>query len=87
METICIKVDKELARAIEEYMKKKHYNTKTEFFRQAIREKMSELELEEAFKAIEKFRKNNPRRTTDADLRRVREELAKELEKEMSQED
>ena len=38
METICVKMEKDLAKNIEKTMKKNNYVTKTEFVREAIRE-------------------------------------------------
>lgn len=82
METVSIKMEKEFAKNIEKAMKQNNYTTKTEFIREAIREKISKLEMKKIFKEIEEFRRDNPRKTTNEDLHRVREELAKELEKE-----
>ena len=43
METICIKLDKKLLEKIDEYVKKYHYTTRSEFMRAAIREKIKKL--------------------------------------------
>lgn len=89
METLCIKLEKGLAKNMEKFMKKHNYATKTEFVRETIRNaiqpKISKREMEEIFKEIGEFRKNNKRRTTDEDLRRVREELAKKWEKDLKE--
>ena len=44
MENISLKLEKEFRKAIEEIMKKHNYMTKTEFIREAIREKIKKLE-------------------------------------------
>ncbi|HKZ34001.1 MAG TPA: ribbon-helix-helix domain-containing protein [Candidatus Nanoarchaeia archaeon] len=44
MENISLKLEKEFLKAIEGVMKKHNYMTKTEFIREAIREKMKKLE-------------------------------------------
>jgi len=83
METVCIKLDKSLAKAIEEYMKKNHYVTKTEFFRESARKRIEDQKMkEEALRNIRKYYGSSKTKTTDEDLRRVREEIAKEWEKE-----
>ena len=44
MENISLKLEKEFRKAMEEIMKKHNYMTKTEFIREAIRDKIKELE-------------------------------------------
>ncbi len=85
METLSIKLEKGLAKNMKEYMKEHNYATKTEFVREAIRNKISELEMKEIFKEIDEFRKNNKRRTTDEDLHRAREKVSRELEEEFKE--
>jgi metal-responsive CopG/Arc/MetJ family transcriptional regulator len=81
METICIKIDKNLARDMEKFMKKKRYSTKTELIREAIRDKMSEYEKKEAVEWLRKLSGSSKKNTTDKQVHRVRERLAKEYEK------
>ena len=47
MENISLKLEKEFLKAIEAVMKKHNYMTKTEFIREAIREKIKKLEEKE----------------------------------------
>lgn len=47
METVCIKVEKEFVRRIEKMMKVHHYVTKTEFIRDALREKLRQFAMED----------------------------------------
>ena len=48
MENISLKLEKEFLKAIEAVMKKHNYMTKTEFIREAIREKIKKLEEKES---------------------------------------
>ncbi len=48
MDSISLKLEKEFRKAMEEIMKKHNYMTKTEFIREAIREKMKELQGKES---------------------------------------
>lgn len=82
MQVLNIKIEESILKEIDKTLKKHRYSTRTEFVREALREKMSKLEMQELFKGLEEFRRHNKRKTTDADLHRVRGELAKELEKE-----
>jgi len=47
MENISLKLEKEFLKVIEAVMKKHNYMTKTEFIREAIREKIKKLEEKE----------------------------------------
>jgi metal-responsive CopG/Arc/MetJ family transcriptional regulator len=47
MENISLKLEKEFLKAIEAVMKKHNYMTRTEFIREAIREKIKKLEEKE----------------------------------------
>ena len=48
MENISLKLEKEFLKVIEAVMKKHNYMTRTEFIREAIREKMKKLEEKES---------------------------------------
>ncbi|MEK6840783.1 MAG: ribbon-helix-helix domain-containing protein [Nanoarchaeota archaeon] len=48
MENISLKLEKEFLKAIEAVMKKHNYMTRTEFIREAIREKVKKLEEKES---------------------------------------
>lgn len=47
MENISLKLEKEFLKTIKDVMKKHNYMTKTEFIREAIREKIKKLEEKE----------------------------------------
>ena len=51
MEAVSLKMDGEFLEDIEKTMRKHRYSTKTEFIREAIRDKIKELEDEELFRA------------------------------------
>lgn len=53
MENISLKLEKEFLKTIENVMKKHNYMTKTEFIREAIREKVKKLEEKELVKEKE----------------------------------
>lgn len=82
METISIKMEANFASEVEKTMKKHHYTTKTEFIREAIRDKIKELEKEEAIMRLKKMYGASKRKTTDEDLHRARQKAFEELEKE-----
>ena len=47
MEQVCLRLEGDFLSALERIMKKNRYSTKTEFIREAIREKMRQLEERE----------------------------------------
>mgnify|MGYP001574587076 CR=1 FL=1 len=81
METVSLKLEDKFLHDIEKSMKKHRYSTKTEFIREAIREKLSDLEKEEILKGIVKLKGLSKHRTTDEQLHKAREKIAKMLEK------
>ena len=81
MENVSIKLDEEFLKNMESFMRKHNYMTKTEFIRQAIRDKIQELEKEEALKAIDKIAGSSKRKTTDKQLHAIREKAFEELER------
>ena len=60
MENISLKLEKEFLKAIENVMKKHNYMTKTEFIREAIREKMKKLEEKEMISHITGSERKGP---------------------------
>jgi len=69
-----------LLEEMDKTLRKHRYSTRTEFVRDAIREKLSELEKEKMLKALAKIVGSSKRRTTDEELHRAREKAVKMLE-------
>jgi metal-responsive CopG/Arc/MetJ family transcriptional regulator len=80
METISLKMNNNLLKDIDKILKKHRYSTRTEFIREAIRQKLTELEKKELLKAVAKVHGSIKRKTTDKQLHEAREQLAKEYE-------
>lgn len=81
MESITIKVDEQMAKEIEKAMKPL-YSTKTEFIREAIREKITKAEKEELLKQLMMLKGSSKNKTTMAEMRKMREEAWKDYAKE-----
>lgn len=56
MEAVTLKMEKGLLREIDDTLAEHRYSTRTEFIRDAIRFKLTELEKEEAIKKLTKFK-------------------------------
>ena len=78
MEAISLKLEGGLLKEIDHKLNKNRYSTRTEFIRDAIREKLSDLEKEEILKKLAKLKGSSKHKTTDAELHKSRE-LAFEL--------
>lgn len=83
MEAVSLKMDGEFLEDIERTMKKHRYSTKTEFIREAIRDKIKELEDEELLRKVKLMHGASKRKTTDEMLHKAREKALNRLEKEL----
>mgnify|MGYP001612609846 CR=1 FL=1 len=83
MEPVTIRLENKFLKDIEKTMKEHRYTTKTEFIREAIREKIKELEKQEALARVRRLYGTSKRKTTDEELHKVGEEFFNELKEEM----
>ena len=83
MESISLKLENEFLKDIENIMKKHRYTTKTEFIREAIRDKIKDLEKEELILRAKKLYGASKRKTTDEDIHKAGEKAFQELEREL----
>ena len=81
MEPVSIKFDERSLKNLGKIMQKFGYSTKTEFIREAVRDKIRDLEKEEVLKRIDKLFGTSKRKTTDAQLHEAREKLEKIYDK------
>ena len=82
MESISLKLESSFLKYIETIMKKHRYITKTEFIREAIRDKIKNLEMEEAIFRAKKLYGTSKRKTTDKQLHEAGEKAFRQLAKE-----
>ncbi|MFC1697332.1 ribbon-helix-helix domain-containing protein [Nanoarchaeota archaeon] len=82
MEIISMKMDKNMLNNMDNTLKKHNYSTRTEFIRDAIRDKLENLSKDELIREFLKFRGKAKKKTSDTELRKIREEAYKELVKE-----
>lgn len=81
MEIISLKLEESLLKEIDENLTKHRYSTRTEFIRDAIREKLSDLEKENLLKAVATLHGPSKRKTTDEQLHEAGEKAFELLEK------
>ena len=80
MEQVCIRFEEDFLQAMEKAMKRNGYATKTEFIRESVRERLKNLEKEEALARLRKLYGSSKRKTTDEDLHKAGEKAFKEME-------
>jgi Arc/MetJ-type ribon-helix-helix transcriptional regulator len=82
---INLKLDQAMLKDVDASLEKHRYSTRTEFIRDAIRRRLTDLEKEEAIRKLESFKgilKGKGKNISDDEARMiVGKELEKELEK------
>ncbi len=78
METVSLKLQKSTLMTIKKLSKMFHYDTKTEFIREAIRDKLKELETEIFMRGLKRFKGASEIKVSDRRLHEIREKIAKE---------
>jgi Arc/MetJ-type ribon-helix-helix transcriptional regulator len=82
MESVTIKVEETMSKRMAQSMRKRGYSTKTEFIREAIRDKLEVDEHDQLIKEFMRFRGKSKKKTTNAVNKKVREDVAKQIAKE-----
>ena len=77
METITFKLQGKVLRKIDEMLHSLNYNNRTEFIREAVREKLNKIETEKFMKRLAKFKGAATRKVSDEELREIREDVAR----------
>ena len=86
METVSVRFEEDLVQEIEEVMQENRYATKTEFIREAVRDKIHELEKRKALLRLEQAYgagAKKGRKITDEDIHKAGKEAVKEIAKEL----
>ncbi|MBW3019232.1 ribbon-helix-helix domain-containing protein [Candidatus Woesearchaeota archaeon] len=78
-EMITVKMDKKFLQELDTTVKKNGYQNRTEFIRNALREKMDEMKLKQAMMELAHRKGASKKKTTNAELERIREKVFNEL--------
>jgi Arc/MetJ-type ribon-helix-helix transcriptional regulator len=80
MDVVSVKFQEDILKKIDDSIERHNFNSRTEFIREAVRDKLSDLSRDEIVAEFMKFRgKGKHHNTTDKDDERIREEVSKEL--------
>jgi metal-responsive CopG/Arc/MetJ family transcriptional regulator len=74
VETISLKLDEEMLSNIDKSLKKNNFSTRTEFVRDAIREKLEKMTRDELIQHFLSLKGKAKTKTTDEEWEKVKEE-------------
>ena len=83
METVSIKFQEDVLRKVDKSISSHNFNSRTEFIREAVRDKLEDLSRHDLIKEFMKFRGKAPKKTTDKERERTRQQVSKELMEEL----
>jgi metal-responsive CopG/Arc/MetJ family transcriptional regulator len=81
METITFKLQENVLQKIDRILRPLNFNTRTEFIREAIRDKLNKVETEKFMKKLVKYKGTAKVHVSDERLHEIRDEVAKEYAK------
>ena len=79
MEVVTVKFQEDILKKIDDSIKKNNFNSRTEFIREAVRDKLSELEKKQIIEHLMKLKGSAKVRMSDEEIHRVRDEVAEEF--------
>lgn len=78
-ELVTFKMEHDFLQQVDLTAKNSGFQNRTEFIRAALRDKISEARMKEAVAELSKLRGKAPRKTTDEEREKIREQVSKEL--------
>jgi len=82
-EMITVKLEKNFLNEVDNIVKKSGYQNRTEFIRNALREKVEDAKLKEAMISIAHLKGAAKKKTTEEEYERIREQAFEELDKKL----
>ena len=82
-EMITLKLEDSFLDNIDNIVKKEGYQSRTEFIRNALREKVEASKLKEAMMELSKLKGASKKKTSDEELERIREKAFDEIDKKL----
>lgn len=82
-EMITLKLEDSFLNNIDDIVKKEGYQSRTEFIRNALREKVESSKLKEAMIELSKLKGASKKKTSDEELERIREKAFEEIDNQL----
>lgn len=79
MEVVTVKFQEDVLKNVDDAIAGHNFNSRTEFIREAVRDKLAELSKEELMKRFLKYRGKAKNKTTYGDNRKTKAEVSREL--------
>ena len=83
MDTISFKLQEDIVKTMDKLIKPLHFNNRTEFIREAIREMIWKIETEIMMHQLKKYKGAAKVHVTEEQYEKAREEVGREIAKEM----
>ncbi len=82
-EMITFKLENNFLKEVDEVVKNQRFQSRTEFIRNALREKVEEAKMKEAMMQIANLKGKSSKKTSDEELEILREKVFEEFEKKL----
>ena len=82
-EMITFKLEDTFLKDVDEVVKSQRFQSRTEFIRNALREKVEEAKMKEAMMQIAKLKGASSKKTSDVDLEKIRDKVFDEFERKL----
>ena len=79
MDVVTVKFKEDVLKKVDKSISEHNFNSRTEFIREAVRDKLASLSRNDLIKEFLKFQGKAKKKTTSAETRKVREAVSKEL--------
>lgn len=85
METITFKIQADIVKKIDSLLHSLYFNNRTEFIREALREKLRKVENELFVQKLEKLKGiSKKKQISDKELKKIREQITEEYAKKLN---
>lgn len=78
-ELVTFKMEHDFLEDVDKTAKSAGFHSRTEFIREALREKVEEVRMKKVIAELSKYKGKAPKKTTDEERARVREQVSREM--------
>jgi Arc/MetJ-type ribon-helix-helix transcriptional regulator len=76
---VTFKLDDKFLKEVDDVVERSSFSNRTDFIRAALRDKVDEVKFKEIYERLGKFKGISKKKTTDAEIHRIREQALQEL--------
>lgn len=82
-ELVTFKIEKDFLKEIDDTVKRSKYHNRTEFIRESLREKVSDIRIKRSIEELSKLKGSAKKKITDEEYEKVREEAFNEISRKL----